>query len=151
MSRTYVCSKCFEEKPEEDFAKEYRKNRSKPVESRCRSCHNKYKYNYMQKFKQENPKEYQRQNKIFNQRRRDKMFNLNVGQYQQMLEEQNHGCYLCGGTSKNGSALAVDHDHETGTVRRLLCDCCNRGIGLLQDSPELLAKAALYIAEFRGK
>lgn len=46
--------------------------------------------------------------------------------------------------------LAVDHDHETGCLRGLLCEGCNRGIGLLRDDPDLLRRAADYIERFRG-
>jgi hypothetical protein len=42
----------------------------------------------------------------------------------------------------------IDHDHKTGAVRGLLCVACNTGIGLLQDSPTVIAAAAAYIETF---
>jgi hypothetical protein len=50
-------------------------------------------------------------------------------------------CAVCGTVEH----LVVDHDHETGRVRGRLCRACNLGIGMLQDSPELLASAAQYL------
>jgi Recombination endonuclease VII len=50
-------------------------------------------------------------------------------------------CDLC----KRGGKMCLDHDHETGKFRGWLCDGCNRGLGLLQDSPILLRQAADYI------
>jgi|DEB19_MinimDraft_3_1074340.scaffolds.fasta_scaffold32276_2 hypothetical protein len=51
------------------------------------------------------------------------------------------GCELCG--VKNN--LHVDHNHRTGSFRGILCTNCNRGIGHLKDSPDLLRKAIAYL------
>lgn len=53
-------------------------------------------------------------------------------------------CGICGGTYK----LGVDHDHDTGKVRELLCVTCNTGLGFLQDNPVLLEKAIKYLERF---
>jgi hypothetical protein len=41
--------------------------------------------------------------------------------------------------------LYVDHDHETGKVRGLLCNACNTGIGLFEEDPERLMSALSYV------
>ena len=43
------------------------------------------------------------------------------------------------------TGLAVDHDHTTGKVRGLLCPKCNMALGLMKDSPTLLASAIQYL------
>lgn len=50
-------------------------------------------------------------------------------------------CEICGRKCK----LEVDHDHETGNVRGLLCGRCNKVIGMFADSQELLASAIEYL------
>lgn len=66
------------------------------------------------------------------------------------LDKQGWRCAIC---QKFGfkmrddhiSGLNLDHCHKTGAARGLLCHNCNRGIGLLQDDPNIMRRAALYI------
>jgi hypothetical protein len=46
---------------------------------------------------------------------------------------------------KRTKNFCVDHDHKTGKIRGLLCGPCNRGLGYLHDSPELLERLAAYV------
>lgn len=64
-----------------------------------------------------------------------------------MLEAQGGVCAICKGpeTKPNAKYLAVDHDHATGAVRGLLCNNCNRAIGLLGDDAERLIAGADYL------
>lgn len=61
-----------------------------------------------------------------------KLYGITVEQYNEMLESQGGVCAICHDNNIRELKLAVDHDHETGKVRGLLCDRCNRGIGLLR-------------------
>jgi hypothetical protein len=73
---------------------------------------------------------------------------ITLDQYNQIFTNQNGCCAICDKhQSDEPRALAVDHDHETGKVRGLLCNNCNRGIGHLKDSEETLLKAASYLAK----
>jgi uncharacterized protein YbaR (Trm112 family) len=84
-----------------------------------------------------------------------RVYGLTVDDLNKMKESQDNKCAICGGEGfhigKNNhhEKLAVDHCHKTGRVRQLLCHNCNRALGLLQDSPELLRKAAEYIEVHR--
>jgi hypothetical protein len=73
-------------------------------------------------------------------------------EYRKMEEEQGHVCAICqhdDPARKNGR-WDVDHDHETGQVRGLLCHHCNILIGAANDDPTVLYLAAAYLEE-RGK
>jgi hypothetical protein len=58
-----------------------------------------------------------------------------------MLEQQDGLCAIC----RAAPAVHVDHDHETGAVRALLCFNCNGGLGQFKDNPHLLHAAAYYV------
>ncbi len=82
-----------------------------------------------------------------------KRYDLTKEQYLVMLADQGGGCAICGtsnGSSRNPRVLCVDHCHDTGKVRGLLCDNCNRGIGALKDDPSLVRKALLYLEAYHG-
>lgn len=79
------------------------------------------------------------------------LYGLSVEQYEAMLKDQGAACAICGKTNRSGRRLSVDHDHATGAIRGLLCAKCNQGLGLLQDSPELLGAAAAYLIHHRTK
>lgn len=58
-------------------------------------------------------------------------------------------CHICGGVDKDRN-LAIDHCHQTGKMRGLLCMGCNTALGRFKDNPDLLRKAAEYIEKHRG-
>jgi hypothetical protein len=72
-------------------------------------------------------------------------YGLTPEQYEEMLERQGGGCAICG-TAPGETALHVDHCHETGRVRGLLCFCCNAGLGQFKHDPDLLYEAMAYAA-----
>ena len=63
-----------------------------------------------------------------------------------MLTDQNGVCYICSKKPSDKRALDIDHNHETGEVRGLLCSQHNRAIGLFDDSINLLARAIEYLS-----
>lgn len=72
-------------------------------------------------------------------------YGMTVEQYDSMLKAQNGVCAICFGVNKNGKRLAVDHDHNTGKVRELLCASCNLVIGHCRESAENLERAISYL------
>lgn len=82
-----------------------------------------------------------------------KSYNIGIDEYLELLHKQGGVCAVCGKLESmelhgKVAALAVDHNHETGKVRGLLCSQCNKGLGGLGDSIELLEKAIAYLKQY---
>lgn len=73
-------------------------------------------------------------------------YGLTVEQYVALLAETDGCCAVCGRTDH----LCVDHDHETGEIRGILCRRCNSALGLLGDDFHRICHLAAYLAEPRG-
>lgn len=82
-------------------------------------------------------------------RQRLKRFGLTLEQFNALVEQQGGVCAICKNPEmwnrKDVKRLSVDHCHATGRVRGLLCNRCNRAIGLLGDNDRLCVAAAEYL------
>ncbi len=125
-----TCLSCRQRKPFSEFGTRG---------TNCRECDTK-KFRVRRKYCRRDSKDSE------NDRRRDLMRNhgLTQEQYDAFLLEQNGVCRVCGKTDPS-RRLAVDHDHETGKIRGLLCLRCNRAIGLLRDSSAVCRALAEYL------
>jgi len=72
-------------------------------------------------------------------------YDISVEQFQAVWESQGGVCAICNGPPTKGKRLAVDHNHQTGEVRGLLCCNCNMGLGNLKDDIDLLRSAISYL------
>ena len=63
------------------------------------------------------------------------------------LESKNNGkCWICGGVNNGRQKnLHMDHDHNTGKVRGMLCHKCNVVLGLVNDNPKILNTMIQYL------
>ncbi len=137
------CNKCFEFKIENAENFQFRKDTQsyRPV---CKTCLKRVKSKY---YANDANKEQKKSAEL------KRHYGITLAEYDIILQKQNGGCAICGDTEPNGKTdrfkhFSVDHCHETGKVRGLLCNHCNRGIGLLKDSEEIVNKAYLYLKEF---
>jgi hypothetical protein len=109
----------------------------------------------------ERRKEYSKRDRITNRERiksaaRRLNYGLTSDAYAEMLKAQGGVCKVCGRPETRLSRftqkvmeLSVDHCHDTGRVRGLLCGKCNVGLGSFRDSPEALEAAAAYLRASR--
>lgn len=71
-------------------------------------------------------------------------YGITVERYEEMFLAQGGLCFLCR-KPESGVSLAVDHCHESGAIRSLLCKRCNTALGLMNEEPALLRAAAEYL------
>lgn len=75
-------------------------------------------------------------------------YGLTKAAYLELLASQDGRCAICGAEQAGGRGnWHVDHDHNTGVVRGLLCAKCNVGIAQFNDNPELMLLAVTYLRE----
>lgn len=165
---TRTCTVCHKVKSYIDFHK--RTNGGKNgYQSRCKDCFNalmrqqradpirgQCRREYMNKYNQQMRSDPIRRNRQKYQQRLSKIkqvYGITQAEYHQLLALQKGVCAICGNPETGKTygkvrQLSVDHDHKTGKIRGLLCNCCNRAIGLLRDDMNLLLRATSYLAVF---
>jgi hypothetical protein len=122
------CRSCKQDKPSEAFYARY---------SVCKYCKNEQSKAWSLR----NP------DKVKQQRRKTRLktkYGLTEESYAEMFNQQNGLCALCGETEPT-KKLAVDHCHETGKLRKLLCTNCNTVLGKVHDNVDLLRKMVNYL------
>ena len=131
MEGTKWCSKCGEVKPLEGFSK-HKSTRDK-YQSWCKSCFAAYDKNWR------TPERSRKKSLKY-------LYGITPETYEVFLVSQDRCCKICGKHEDDElGSLCVDHDHNTGKVRGLLCQNCNLAIGKLGDSPETVLKAHEYL------
>ena len=130
---TRTCPTCGEEKPTENF---YRDKRQ------CKSCLR----DHQRRYRAERPDYHHGRN--LKQR-----YGITVDEYETLIANQNSTCPICeveipdtiGYKGKRPSV--VDHNHETGEVRGILCSSCNLVLGYARENTHTLYKSIVYLSE----
>jgi len=134
--KTKKCAKCDCEKPLTNF--------KTPRGRVCLDCQQRVKREKQKRWEIRYPERSRRSDR---QAQLKRLYDMTLEDHDRLLEQQGGSCAGCGATEFNSKSyhLAVDHDHETGEIRGLLCLKCNRILGLAQDDPELLRRLANYL------
>jgi len=123
-----ICSKCHAEKPIKEFRSGWRGQHFAVWCRACRILH---------------PKEWYKQSAT--RRNLKYNFNLSLEDYNKLLRKQKEVCMICGKTDPAKRRLAVDHCHETGKIRGLLCTRCNCGLSYISWFEHYNKKIKKYI------
>lgn len=156
MSTSRVCETCSTSKAGDHF----RWNLQAGQPAVCSDCRRAAAAVYMRKRRQDKPETVRRSNLW-------RLYKIREPEYDALVAAQGNRCAACGvhaddidtskiggrpkadGTRSPSFPLAVDHDHDTGRVRGLLCPGCNRGLGHFRDDPAALRGAADYLERDR--
>lgn len=78
-------------------------------------------------------------------------FGITGAEWDRLFEEQGRRCAVCGGTEPITKNWHVDHCHESGVVRGILCGLCNPGLGYFKDDTNRLWAAIAYLEKFTSR
>ena len=130
----YICTKCKKSKPSTEYffrEKGYRRKQ-------CKAC-----------LYEKNRRNYNHEKERF--RKLKNNFGISQEEFMTLLAKQNGVCAIClnpqRATARNRGTLCVDHNHITGKIRGLLCDVCNRGLGMFNDDITRVSSAMTYLKE----
>jgi len=75
-------------------------------------------------------------------------YGITIEQYDELLASQGGGCAICGLEPRLDISLHLDHDHESGQLRGILCFRCNNALGDFDDDMSLLRTAVRYLESY---
>lgn len=153
-----TCTRCKQEFPLNSFYKAVHGDKN-GVMYICKKCHHKYSIAYKKKHKDRlNKIERDRYKNNPGMKRAQKLRNLyglTLEKYNMMLKEQNNACAICYRSESSKDQLnrikflSVDHDHQTGIVRSLLCQLCNSALGALKEDLIVAKRLVSYLEKHK--
>lgn len=148
------CPKCETIKPLDDFGKNRSTHDGK--QNYCRTC----TVARVTASRQKDPTSHRNGARRYRERHPERVADMNarwgvgapLGTYARLFEAQDGKCAICKTEKPTGGAkrFAIDHCHDTGLIRGLLCSKCNQGLGLFNHSEDLLLEAAIYLKNNHG-
>lgn len=149
---TKRCAACGEHKPLTEFHKTAKGKDG--LHSYCKRC-NIAKSGAWQKANQQKRLQQQRAWKKANKHKEREYYTryrygIELELYNAMYKAQRGVCAICR-NPPHRSVLCIDHCHETGRVRGLLCNCCNAMLGRLKDDKQALQRAIDYLDKHENR
>ena len=137
------CSKCGETKLLQDF----HKNRANVggLRYECKACHKAYQKRYNKSAKGA---------EIKKNNERKLRYGVDNAWVEEQKARQGGICPICEmdlDKPRGERGFCIDHDHDTGEIRGLLCNSCNRGLGFLSDNPDRTHRATKYLDDNKAR
>lgn len=166
------CKKCLIDKKLDSFKK--KKGGKLGVDSRCKECESTHRKSKEYRGRENKRKAFRKENELgYNEKIKNglkkyksdnkekvalvqknwflkKLYGIDISEFDKMYNEQNGCCAICEKhQSLLSKGLSVDHDHETGKIRKLLCGNCNTAIGLLDENILMFNKCIDYLIKHK--
>ena len=154
---TKICSRCKENKEADEKYFGLTKRSADGFLWWCRECCSAYGKEYRKKETQRTKDQYNKRKQTYRLTPKGmlsskvqmlRIHNLSLDQYNILVDKQRGCCAICGDSLVKPTSVRephVDHNHDTGHVRGILCRGCNQGLGGLKDDPDTCIKAATYL------
>lgn len=151
-SQSKKCSRCEVDKPFTEFHK--KKERKDGLTSECKACQSKWQkefysdpINKQKRIDRQSTKEAKIRAREYDLKSK---YGITSADYEEMLKSQDSKCKTCGTNVPGGRSTKyfhVDHCHDSGKIRGLLCSSCNKALGLLKESISTLENLIKYIED----
>ena len=143
----------------EFYIQKKRKDGSILYKNYCKKCHNESNY---KKYHSLTSEEKKKRNKRYKENvgaeyhrnwKLQKQYGITLEDFNNMIEKQDNKCYICDTVFAEPSSRTfqntpnVDHNHETGKIRKILCRDCNTMLGLAKENIQTLHNAIEYLGE----
>lgn len=160
-----VCTRCKQDKPLDDFRRG--RGYKNGIRSNCKDCDRlrlkEWRRTHPEQRKAQTKRRNEKQKKyqsgfydpdpekraIYQLKSRDahlrRKYGITLDEYNALHDAQGGVCAGCRRVAPNGKNLCLDHDHQTGRARGLLCDDCNSTLARALDSPATLRRLADYL------
>lgn len=113
------------------------------TDSRRRKANAKKQRLWRNRLRERDPEEYRRRLRRYRVKHH---YGLSEEELHELYAKQDGRCAICK-RPEGEKALCVDHDHDTGEVRGLLCNSCNAMLGYAGDNTEILRRAIYYVID----
>jgi hypothetical protein len=132
-----------------EYNKEYRKNNPDKIKNLKKDWdteNKEHRKEYSKKYLKENPYYHADKHLKYS-------YGISLEDFNDMRQKANYRCQGCGKHEEETprKRLFVDHCHETGAIRGLLCQQCNTALGMTNDDPAVLASLIAYLRENGNK
>ena len=149
-----ICKGCNETKELTEFyVAKMRKDGSELYKNFCKSCNNKKSQARFHSKSKEEKYEHGKRNRdnlgaeYFQNYNLKKRYGITLEDFENQLDTQDNKCYICEDKFESKKDTRVDHNHETGEMRKILCHNCNALLGHSKEDGRILRNAMKYLEE----